>query len=45
VQSREQAEAMEKSVLLVDDVMNVVNQLMVGTQGTPPYKPAEQAAH
>jgi hypothetical protein len=21
-------------------VMNVVNQLMVGTQGKPPYKPA-----
>jgi hypothetical protein len=40
VQTREQAEALEKSVLLVDDVMNVVNQLMVGTQGTPPYKPA-----
>jgi hypothetical protein len=41
VQSREQAEAMEKSVMLVDDVMNVVNQLMVGTQGPPPYKPAQ----
>jgi hypothetical protein len=41
VQSREQAEALEKSVLLVDDVMNVVNQLMVGTQGAPPYQPAQ----
>jgi hypothetical protein len=45
VQSREQAEALEKSVLLVDDVMNVVNQLMVGTQGTPPYKPASSTQH
>jgi hypothetical protein len=45
VQTREQAEALEKSVLLVDDVMNVVNQLMVGTQGPPPYKPAQQPAH
>jgi hypothetical protein len=43
VQTREQAEALEKSVLLVDDVMNVVNQLMVGTQGPPPYKPASAA--
>jgi hypothetical protein len=45
VQSREQAEALEKSVMLVDDVMNVVNQLMVGTQGTPPYKPASSTQH
>ena len=37
VRSREQAEALEKSVALVDDVMNVVNQLMIGTQGRPPY--------
>ena len=37
VRSREQADALEKSVALVDDVMNVVNQLMVGTQGPPPY--------
>jgi hypothetical protein len=40
VQTREQAEQMEKSVLLVDDVMGVVNQLMVGTQGKPKYEVA-----
>ena len=40
VQSKEQAEAMEKAVWLVDDVMGVVNYLMVGTKGKPPYKPA-----
>jgi hypothetical protein len=37
VQSREQAQAMESAVGLVDDVMTVVNQLMVGTRGRPPY--------
>jgi hypothetical protein len=37
VQSREQADALEKSVALVDDVMNVVNKLMVGSQGQAPY--------
>jgi hypothetical protein len=37
VQSREQAEALERAVALVDDVLNVVNQLMVGTEGQPPY--------
>ena len=40
VASAEQAEAMEKAVLLVDDVMGVANQLMVGTAGKPPYRPA-----
>jgi len=40
VQTRQQAEAMEKAVLLVDDVMGVVNHLMVGTEGKPPYRPA-----
>jgi osmotically-inducible protein OsmY len=40
VASREQAEAMEKAVLLVDDVMGVANQLMVGTEGKLPYRPA-----
>lgn len=39
VQTREQADALEKAVGLVDDVMNVVNQLMVGTQGQPSYRP------
>jgi len=37
VQSQEQALAMERAVLLVDDVMGVINQLMVGTGGAPPY--------
>lgn len=40
VQSAEQAEAMEKAVLLVDDVQGVINHLMVGTLGTPPYQTA-----
>ncbi|NPC56310.1 BON domain-containing protein [Caenimonas soli] len=40
VQSREQGEAMEKAVLLVDDVMGVVNHLMIGTEGKPLYRPA-----
>jgi hypothetical protein len=44
VQSREQGEALERAVLLVDDVMGVVNQLMVGTQGMPPYETAGAAA-
>jgi hypothetical protein len=38
VQSAEQSQALEKAVLLVDDVMGVVNFLMVGTKGKPPYK-------
>ena len=43
VQSREQAVALEQSVMLVDDVMGVINQLMVGTQAQPPYKTAQPA--
>jgi hypothetical protein len=43
VQSREQAQALEQAVVLVDDVMNVVNELMVGTQGRPPYDTAPGA--
>jgi hypothetical protein len=42
VKSAEQAEQMEKSVLLVDDVMGVVNYLMVGTRGVPRYPRAER---
>ena len=42
VQSLEQALAMERAVLLVDDVMGVINQLMVGTSGKPPYEAARQ---
>ena len=38
VQSREQSQALERAVGLIDDVMNVVNHLMVGTQGPPPYQ-------
>ena len=37
VRTKEQAEQMEKAVLLVDDVMGVVNFLMVGTGGKPKY--------
>jgi hypothetical protein len=38
VKTKEQAEQMEKAVLLVDDVMGVVNYLQVGTQGKPRYE-------
>jgi len=44
VQSREQADALEKAVVLVDDVMGVINHLMVGTQGKPLYQPAASRA-
>ena len=44
VQTKEQAEAMEKAVLLVDDVMGVVNHLMVGTAGKSLYRPAGAGA-
>lgn len=37
VRTREQAEQMEKAVLLVDDVMGVVNLLQVGTGAKPRY--------
>lgn len=37
VHTREQAEQMEKAVLLVDDVMGVVNFLQVGTTEKPRY--------
>jgi hypothetical protein len=37
VRTKEQAEQMEKAVLLVDDVMGVVNYLQVGVQGKPRY--------
>lgn len=43
VKTREQAQELERTVGLVDDVMNVVNQLMVGTQGRPPYRVAAPA--
>jgi len=34
----EQRQAMERLVRQIDDVDGVVNELMVGTTGTPPYK-------
>ena len=37
VRTKEQAEQMEKAVLLVDDVMGVVNYLSVGTGARPKY--------
>ena len=37
VRTKEQAEQMEKAVLLVDDVMGVVNYLSVGTTAKPRY--------
>ena len=40
VQSKEQALELERAVMLVDDVMGVINNLMVGTQGKPPYETA-----
>jgi hypothetical protein len=43
VRTKEQAEQMEKSVLLVDDVMGVVNYLMVGTSGKPKYEAAQRS--
>jgi hypothetical protein len=39
VRTKEQAEAMEKAVLLVDDVMGVVNHLSIGTTASPKYRP------
>ena len=41
VKTREQAEQMERSVLLVDDVMGVVNYLIVGTKDKPKYEVAK----
>ena len=40
VRTREQAEQMEKAVMLVDDVMGVANFLMVGTGEQPRYRTA-----
>jgi hypothetical protein len=38
VQSREQAQALERAIGLVDDVMGVIDLTMVGTQETPRYR-------
>ena len=40
VSTPEQRESLERLVRLIDDVEGVVNELMVGTGGTPPYKTA-----
>ena len=37
VKTKEQAIELERTLTLVDDVMNVVPYLMVGTEGKPPY--------
>ena len=37
VASAEQARALEAEVRLIDDVEAVINELMVGTDGKPPY--------
>ena len=37
-QSAEQAKALEAEVRLIDDVEGVVNELMVGAKGKPPYR-------
>ncbi|HET8744363.1 MAG TPA: BON domain-containing protein [Ramlibacter sp.] len=37
VKTAAQKEELERAVLLVDDVMGVVNRVMVGTAGKPPY--------
>jgi hypothetical protein len=37
VRTKEQAEQIEKAVLLVDDVMGVINHLQVGAGGKPKY--------
>ena len=42
VNTKEQAEQLEKAVMLVDDVMGVVNYLSVGTSAKPRYRLAGQ---
>jgi len=37
VQTKQQAQELERAVLLVDDVMGVVNYLTIGTQESPKY--------
>jgi len=38
VSKPEQREGLERLVRQIDDVEGVVNELMVGTTGKPPYK-------
>jgi len=40
VQSIEQARALERAVMLVDDVMGVIDSTTVGTGAAPPYRVA-----
>jgi hypothetical protein len=42
VSKPEQREALERMVHLIDDVEGVINELMVGTSATPPYKTAAE---
>jgi hypothetical protein len=44
VTSKEQAIELERAIAHVDDVMNVVPFVMVGSQGKPPYKVAGDSA-
>ncbi len=37
VATQEQSDQLEKEVRLIDDVEAVINELMVGTKGQPPY--------
>lgn len=41
VRTQEEADAMEKTVVLVDDVMGVINLLSVGTAAQPRYEVAK----
>jgi hypothetical protein len=43
VASAEQARALESEVRLIDDVEAVINELMIGTDGKPPYAVAPPA--
>jgi BON domain-containing protein len=45
VRTKAQSAALERRVHEVDDVESVVNELMVGTRGTPKYRTAESTAH
>lgn len=44
VQTKEQSEAIERAVELVDDVMGVINLLSVGAEAKPAYKLAQPKA-
>jgi hypothetical protein len=42
VRTREQAEALERAVMQVDDVMGVINHLQVGVRAKPRYRVANE---